>query len=113
MCGNRDLIPYFFFISRLIRRPSAAAQGRQRLDFTLPCEIERELMRFQKCLVTTTLCAFLMMLSFGCGDGSDVKVANAPPDAKPTGPTELKGEGKRAVGPGTSAQSGKNPGASN
>jgi hypothetical protein len=70
-------------------------------------------MRIFKCFVMATLCAFLMTLSLGCSDGTDVKVANAPPDVKPSGPTELKGLSKKAVGPGTSAASGRNPGASN
>jgi hypothetical protein len=70
-------------------------------------------MRFHKCFGMASLCAFLLTFSFGCSDGTDVKVATAPPDTKPTGKTELKGEGKRAIGPGTSAASGRNPGASN
>jgi len=70
-------------------------------------------MRIFKCFIMATLCAFLITLSFGCSNGTDVKVANPPPDVKPSAPAELKGLSKKAVGPGTSAASGRNPGESN
>jgi hypothetical protein len=63
-------------------------------------------MRLRTALSFATLAAFLSPLSIGCGEGTDVKVATVSGDVKPsplTSPSQLKGNARRAVGPGSSA----------
>jgi hypothetical protein len=63
-------------------------------------------MRLRTALGFTTLVALLSALSIGCGEGTDVKVAPVSGEVKPSAPippSQLKGDARRAVGPGTSA----------
>jgi hypothetical protein len=67
-------------------------------------------MRLRTALSFAALFALLTVSTVGCGEGTDVSVAPATGDVKPapvTKPEELKGVAKRAVGAGSSAQSGK------
>jgi hypothetical protein len=63
-------------------------------------------MRPRTALSFATLVAFLGLISIGCGEGTDVKVASVSGEVKPsppTSPSQLKGDARRAVGPGSSA----------
>ena len=66
-------------------------------------------MRIRKFLTSSLIIAFAMGMSTGCGQGTDVQVAPAPA-VKPAEKTELKGEAKKSIGPGTSGAIKKNPG---
>ena len=70
-------------------------------------------MRLRTVFFFTTLVAALSTVPIGCAPGTDVKVATPTGDVKPSPPTELKGDAKKAIGPGSSANMKRNPGASN
>jgi len=70
-------------------------------------------MRFRYALILGAIVALLGGAPIGCGDGTDVKVAKPTGDVTPSPPTELKGDAKKAIGPGSSANMKRNPGASN
>jgi len=59
-------------------------------------------------LATLAVCVGLSVA--GCSSGTDIQVATPTGEIKPNqgpAPGELKGDAKRAVGPGTSANIGK------
>jgi hypothetical protein len=67
-------------------------------------------MRLRTALSFATLVGFLSILTIGCGQETDVKLAKPTGEVKPSAPippAELKGAAKKAVGPGTSANLGK------
>jgi len=73
-------------------------------------------MRFRTAIIFGTLLALLSIAPIGCGEGTDVKVAKPTGDVKPSPPippSELKGDAKKAIGPGSSANMKRNPGESN
>ena len=73
-------------------------------------------MRSKHALSLATLGGLLMTVSIGCGQGTEVSIAKPQGEVKPSpsvAPSELKGAAKNAVGPGTSYNMKRNPGASN
>jgi hypothetical protein len=67
-------------------------------------------------LIFATFVAPLSILPMGCGEGTDVKVAKPTGEVAPSPPitgSELKGNAKKAIGPGSSANMKRDPGASN
>jgi hypothetical protein len=67
-------------------------------------------MRFRMTSILGTLAVSMGVLVAGCGPGTDIQVAKPEGEVKPSPPIkpeELKGDAKRAVGPGTSANIGK------
>jgi hypothetical protein len=67
-------------------------------------------MRFRTTSILGIFATSLALLVPGCGSGTDIQVAKPEGEVKPSAPIkpeELKGDAKRAVGPGTSANIGK------
>jgi hypothetical protein len=65
-------------------------------------------MRFRHFVSLSTLAAFALTLSIGCGEGTDVKLANAPvPEKAP--PKELPKELTKGGGPGSSGNMNRDP----
>jgi hypothetical protein len=70
-------------------------------------------MRLRNILGLGTLFAFVISLSIGCGEGTDVKVTKAPePTAAPAG-VPLPKEVKKGGGAASSGNMKRDPGASN
>jgi hypothetical protein len=70
-------------------------------------------MRLKNVVGLSTLGAFALTMAMGCGDTSEVKVADAP-DYKPSEKIEAKPLPKEITkggGPGSSGNLGRNPGA--
>ncbi len=73
-------------------------------------------MRFRMAFFFAMFVAPLTILPMGCGEGTDVRVAKPTGEVTPSPPippSELKGNAKKAIGPGSSANMKRNPGASN
>jgi len=73
-------------------------------------------MRLRNGLIFGTIVALLCAAPIGCGDGTDVKVAKPTGDVTPSPPippSQLKGDARKAIGPGSSANMKRDPGASN
>jgi hypothetical protein len=66
-------------------------------------------MRFKTVLSFSTLAAFLATLTIGCSQGTDVKLADAPP-VKPAESGPLPKDVKKGGGQGSSGNAGRNPG---
>jgi hypothetical protein len=66
-------------------------------------------MRFKTVLVFSTLAAFVATLATGCNQGTDVKLADAPPVKVESGP--LPKEVKKGGGATSSGNAKRNPGA--
>jgi hypothetical protein len=73
-------------------------------------------MRLRSAFVFSTLILLLTALPIGCSEGTDVKIAAPKGEVKPSPPipeSELKGNARKAIGPGSSANMKRDPGASN
>jgi hypothetical protein len=66
-------------------------------------------MRLRRILSLFTLAAFVTTLTIGCGEGTDVKLAPAPP-GKPEPSAPLPKETTKGGGPASSGNAGRNPG---
>jgi hypothetical protein len=70
-------------------------------------------MRHRNTLCLSTLFAFVVSFSVGCGEGTEVKVTKAPePTPAPAG-VPLPKDVKKGGGPGSSGNMKRDPGASN
>jgi hypothetical protein len=73
-------------------------------------------MRLRTALIFAPLVALLILLPIGCSQSTDVKVATPTVEVKPTPlipASELQGNARKGVGPGSSANMKRDPGASN
>jgi hypothetical protein len=70
-------------------------------------------MRLRTAFIFGMFLAVLCTVPIGCGEGTEVKLAKPTGEVKPAPPTELKGDAKKAIGPGSSANMKRNPGESN
>jgi hypothetical protein len=68
-------------------------------------------MRVRHVVSGSVICGFLMGLSMGCGESTEVKLAPAPA-VKPLESQPLPKDPKKGGGPGSSGNSSKSPGAS-
>jgi hypothetical protein len=66
-------------------------------------------MHLRNILSLVTLAAFVATLTVGCSEGTDVKLAPAPP-SKPAPTEPLPKDAKKGGGPSSSGNSGMNPG---
>jgi len=69
-------------------------------------------MRFRGAVIHSVLCGFVMGLSLGCGESTEVQLAPAPA-MKPAETQPLPKDAKKGGGHGSSGNMKKNPGASN